>query len=180
MAESNKTRCFVALKIPDSIKKKIHKIQDMLPGFYGKFTELENLHLTLKFLGEVSDEKIKNIKEKLREIKGTKFEIKIKGLGVFSESFVKIIWLHLVGGEKLQKIIDAKLEEIDFASENRFMSHLTIARVKTIRDRRKFLEELYDIKVPEIEFNVREFYLIRSVLEKSGPRYTVLEEYKLF
>ena len=172
-------RCFIALKIPEVVKKKIHKIQDILPGFYGKFTELENLHLTLKFLGEIDEEKLDKIKEKLKEIKLGKFNINVKGLGVFSESFVKIVWLHLVGGEGLQRLIDSKMEELGFVSEKRFMSHLTIARVKTIRDRKKFLEDLYAIEVPEIEFKAEEFYLIKSELAKKGPEYTILEECSL-
>jgi 2'-5' RNA ligase len=173
-------RCFIALKIPEVVKKKIHAIQDMLPSFYGKFTELENLHLTLKFLGEIEEEKLEKIREKLKEIKLVRFDVNVKELGVFSESFVKIVWLHLVGGEELQRLIDSKIEELGFVSEKRFMSHLTIARVKTIRDREKFLEDLYAIEIPEIEFKAEKFYLIKSELKKQGPEYTILEEYNLF
>ena len=55
-------RCFIALDLPVEIIKEIKKIQKELPEFIGKKTESENLHLTLKFLGEVSEEKIKEIR----------------------------------------------------------------------------------------------------------------------
>ena len=53
----------------EEIKKEIKKIQDLLPEFSGKKTELQNLHLTLKFLGEIKEKDVEGIKEKLREIK---------------------------------------------------------------------------------------------------------------
>ena len=60
-------RTFIAIDIPDSIKNEIIKIQNSLPEFIGKKTEKENLHLTLKFLGEIDEEKIELIKKELRE-----------------------------------------------------------------------------------------------------------------
>ena len=171
-------RCFISINIPKEVVQDIRKIQDKLPEFYGKKTELENLHLTLKFLGEIDEDKIKEVKKKLEEIKLEKFESEINLIGVFSEKFIKIIWLHLSGCDKLQKIVDEKLKDL-FEKERRFMSHLTIARVKAIKDKKKFLEELKKIEVPKIKFNVDKFYLMKSELTKKGPRYEIIEEYNL-
>lgn len=96
-------RCFVAIDIPENIKKDILKIQDSLPEFKGKLTESENLHLTLKFLGEISEDKIEKVKRRLREINFQNFKTDIGSIGVFSEKFVKIIWLYLTNCERLQK-----------------------------------------------------------------------------
>jgi len=68
-------RCFIAINFDEEIKNKIVEIQKQLPEFLGKKTEIENLHLTLKFLGEIDDDKIKIVQEKLREIKFKKFFI---------------------------------------------------------------------------------------------------------
>ena len=62
------TRCFISIDLPEIIRREIQKIQEQLPDFKGKLTEQENLHLTLKFLGEISDDEIEEIRKKLREI----------------------------------------------------------------------------------------------------------------
>ncbi len=172
------SRVFISINIPDEIKEKIKKIQEELPEFKGKRTELENLHLTLKFLGEIDEKKIAEVKEKLKEIKFKIFETEIDSIGIFSPKFIKIIWLHLTNCEDLQKKIDDKLENL-FRKENRFMGHLTIARVKHLRDKVKFLEELEKIKIEKIKFRMGKFYLMESKLTAEGPKYSILEEYIL-
>lgn len=171
-------RVFISIDLPNEIKKEIRKIQDILPEFAGKKTEFENLHLTLKFLGEVSENVISKIRENLRGIKTPDFETEIDGIGVFSEIFVKIVWIHLKGAEELQKLVDDKLEDI-FQPEARFMSHITIARVKNIKDKKNFLNELKKIKIPKIRFNVNSFNLKKSELFQKGPIYKIIEEFRL-
>ena len=163
--------------MPEEVKREIKKIQEKLPGFFGKKTELENLHLTLKFLGEIDEEKIQEVKNKLSEIKFNKFESEINSIGVFSGRFIRIIWLHLKGVEELQKEIDENLKGL-FEPEKRFMSHLTIARIKSVRDKKLFLEKLKEIKFSKIKFNVECFKLKKSILTKEKAVYDVLEQYK--
>ena len=171
-------RCFISINIPKQVAREIKKIQDKLPEFSGKKTELENFHLTLKFLSQIDEDKVEEVKKKLNEIKFEKFESEIDLIGVFSEKFIRIIWLHLANCDNLQKIVDEKLKDL-FEPERRFMSHLTIARVKNIKDKKKFLEELKKVKIPKIKFNVNSFYLMKSELTSDGPRYEVIEEYFL-
>ncbi len=171
-------RTFISVNIPEEIRKEIKKVQDFLPEFFGKKTELENLHLTLKFLGEIKEHKIEEVKEKLREIKIEKFATEIDEIGVFSEKFIRIVWLHMKDCENLQKQIDGALKDL-FEPEKRFMSHLTIARIKGIKDKEGFLQDLKKIKVEKIKFKVDNFYLMKSELTAEGPRYSVLEEYNL-
>ncbi len=178
-----KTRCFISINIPEEVVKKVQEIQEKLPEFRGKKTEKENLHLTLKFLGEISNEKIEEIKKVLREIKQKSFDLEVKDIGVFSPKFIKIIWLYLRGAEELQKNIDRIISENfdDFKKEKRFMSHLTIARVKNIGEQNKedFLENLKKIKIPEISFSVKEFCLMSSELKPKGAEHKVLERFGL-
>ncbi len=171
-------RCFISIGIPENIKKEIKKIQEQLPDFIGKKTETENLHLTLKFLGEISEEKIKLIKEKLKKIKIAKFETEINSIGVFSEKVIKIVWMHLTNCDELQKEIDDSLKDL-FKPEQRFMSHLTIARVKKIKSKKEFLEKLNKIKIPKMNFIVDEFKLKSSALKKEGPVYGDIKVYNL-
>jgi len=171
-------RCFISINISKEVKKEIEKIQGVLPDFEGKKTELENLHLTLKFLSEINEEKVEELKKRLREIKFNKFETEIDEIGVFSEKFIRIIWLHLTGCSELQEIVDDKLRDL-FELERRFMSHLTIARVKSIKDKKRFLAELKKIEIPKTKFQVDKFYLMKSELTNKGPNYEVIEEYEL-
>lgn len=171
-------RIFISIDVPEEVKKEIKKIQDELPKFFGKKIGAENLHLTLKFLGEVDEDKIKKVKERLKKINFSEFNAGIKWVGVFSEKFVRIIWLHLGNCEGLQKKIDESLADL-FEKEKRFMSHLTIARVKKIEDGKEFLKRLKDMEIPKIEFVVRSFNLKKSILTGAGPVYETLENYDL-
>lgn len=170
-------RLFIAIDIPSKIIPQIVDIQKQLKFFAGKLTEPENLHLTLKFLGQTkADDEIKII-EKLNEIKFSRFNTQISNIGVFSESFVRIIWLHLKNCEALQKQVDNALQNM-FEPEKRFMSHLTIARVKSVSDKQLFFRNLNDIFIPDLDFEVNCFRLKESILYPSGPVYKTVKEFK--
>jgi len=215
-------RAFIALELGRECVDEIIKIQKLLKKrvlFNGKYTESENLHLTLKFLGEIDEEKVSEVKKKLSEIKNQEFDVELGEIGVFSKDFIRIIWIKLNGKGifHLQKEIDEKLsvsqtfalggkasgdEKLSdlFSKEDRFMSHITIARVKTIGDpekdsfsvpknfkkeKQKFsgkkglIEYLGSIKPRKIKFRVNEFILKKSELRPEGPVYEDLEKYKL-
>lgn len=165
-------RTFIAIEIPEKIKEEIVKIQNSLLEFSGKKTEFENLHLTLKFLGEVDEKQLDLIKEKLRKIKLNSFEAEINSVGIFSD---RIIWIGIKNCDELQKEIDEKLSGL-FEKEERFMGHLTIARIKKINDKKKFREEIKKIKM---NFVVKNFNLKKSKLTKNGPIYEDIEVYNL-
>ena len=176
-------RCFIAIDFPREIMNELGKIQEELKKkkiFHGKLTEKENLHLTLKFLGEIDDGQVEEVRKKLREIKFFRFEAGLGEIGVFSPRFIRIVWVHILGNKlnELQKEIDFKLQNF-FSVEERFMSHLTIARVKNIKDRKLFIEEIEKIKIPKLSFEINNFKLMRSELKPSGAEYTSIEEYKL-
>lgn len=184
MAEDNNLRCFVAIMVSDEVVKEVARVQELLGKwkFTGKMTELENLHLTLKFLGEIDGEKIEDVKKKLMEIKVDGFEVKLSGIGIFSyQGNPRIVWVKI--GEKgifeLQKKIDEKMKELGFTREERFMSHMTIARVKYVKDVLGFKKHLESINPRKISFEVKEFVLKESNLERTGPVYRDIERYVL-
>ncbi len=170
-------RAFISIEISEDIKREILKIQEQLPEFAGKLIEFENLHLTLKFLGDIDKKELKEIRKRLNEIRSKEFETGIDILGFFSEDFIRIIWLHITNCEKLQKLIDEKLG--DLFEKERFTPHLTIARVKNIQDKKKFLEEFRKIKMPPLRFKVEKFYLKESILTEEKPIYRDLAVYNL-
>jgi 2'-5' RNA ligase len=183
METEEKVRCFIAIHFPKKVIEEIEKVQGDLKKkdlFVGKFTKGRNLHLTLKFLGEIEEGQVEEVKKKLREIKINKFKVELGKVGVFSEKFIRIIWIEILGKEifELQKKIDESLKEM-FELEVRFMSHLTIARVKNVKDKKLFFKKLKEIKVPEVNFDINEFYLMKSELKSEGPIYEVIEKYSL-
>jgi len=179
-----KIRAFVAIDIPESLKKEIKKIQEKLLEFKGKITETENLHLTLKFLGWISEETIGEIKKRLRKIRFNQFNTKIDSIGIFDNTkhgdYTRqiVVWLHLTNTEQLQKEIDLVLSPL-FEKERRFMSHLTIARVKDAGNKKEFFSHLKKIKIKPLDFAIKNFRLKKSVLKREGPRYETIEEYPL-
>lgn len=176
-------RVFVCIDFPDVVIKEIARAQKILENwkFTGKLTELENLHLTLKFLGEIDEEKLEKVKEKLREIKFRKMELGLGNVGSFSHrGKPRIIWIKILGKEfyELQKKIDDVLSEAGFVKEERFMGHVTVARVKYVKDAKGFKEYIDTLKLKKTRFSVDKFKLMESELGTLGPVYTVVEEYE--
>ena len=178
-------RAFIAIDLPENIKEELAKIQRQLPEAKMKLVEKQNLHLTLRFLGEISDTQINKIKEKLREIKMKKFCSSLTSIGVFpSEKFVRIIWIGLKAekGEEifqLREKIEKAVEEAGMKKDERFESHLTLARVKFIKDKKGFIEKINQIKVKPLEFFVTNFALKKSTLTKAGPIYEDILKFEL-
>jgi len=178
------TRCFIALDLPREIIKQIEETQEILKKknlFYGKLTESETLHVTLKFLGEISDEKLREVKKKLEKIKFEPFEASLGELGVFSKQYVRMIWIRIYGKGlfDLQKKIDEALAGAGFKIEDRFMGHLTIARVKKVPDKKILLDYLEKMKISKSKFTANEFFIKKSELKPEGPIYSNLEKYEL-
>jgi RNA 2',3'-cyclic 3'-phosphodiesterase len=172
-------RTFISIKFPPKILMHIKEIQEKLPEFEGKKTELKNLHLTLKFLGDLSSEDIEKVKLRLAGIKFSKFESEIKECGFFDkEDGGGILWIGITNCENIQKEIDNALEGLH-EKEKRFMGHLTIARIKNIPDRKKFNESMKNIEIKKMFFIADKFYLVESKLKKEGPEYKIIEEYNL-
>jgi len=180
--EKKLTRVFICLEFPDPVIKEIARLQEVLSNkiFTGKMTELENLHLTFKFLGEIDDETIEKVKRRLDNIKFDVFEAKLGELGTFSfNGKPKIVWTKVNGDGiwALQKKIDEELKDL-FELKERFMSHMTLARIKYVKDGKNFSDYVKNIVGKEIKFNVTGFKLKSSELSRTGPIYREIKEFK--
>ncbi len=175
-------RTFICIEFPESVVKEVARIQSLLDKkFIGKFTELENLHLTLKFLGEISPKQLEEVKLALSLIEFHQFNAHLSSIGVFSyRTNPRIIWIKVASKyiHDLQKRIDHALAPL-FKPEERFMSHLTVARVKHTPDKKYFYEYFKNLSVKEVSFPVNSFLLKSSELMPVGPVYTTIQEYSL-
>lgn len=177
-------RCFVAVDLPSHTKSRIFHKFGILGSkglFRGKLVKKDNLHLTLKFLGNLSEDKIKEVKKKLKNIKFSKFEGKIGNTGFFDhENNIKVIWVELLSNklEKLQKEIDKEVKYFGPQTKE-FQSHITMARVTQVLNRQELVKEVKNMNFRKLDFEVNEFLLLKSELTKQGPKYKVLEKFKL-
>ncbi|RKY88617.1 RNA 2',3'-cyclic phosphodiesterase [candidate division KSB1 bacterium] len=181
-------RCFIAIDLPGSLKKKIGEIQAKLKGSGAdvKWVKPDNIHLTLKFLGEITPEKVEEVKASLDGISVKKMEISARNVGAFpSLKRPRVIWVGIEKGlEKLKdfsNIIEKEMQKIGFEKEKRsFKPHLTIGRVKSQRNIGNLVKEIGLIEEFETEpFIPEEFILMRSDLKPSGAEYTPIKKYRL-
>ena len=180
-------RAFISIEVPEDIRAKIVHMSEILQRsglINAKFVDKDNLHLTLKFLGDISEEEIEKINDKLKNIDFNKFSAKVSGIGFFpSEDHIKVIWVGVHGDDikKLSEKINDSLYEIGFTKENReFSSHLTIARVKGIKDKKLFQNKVSQLKFRPTEFNIDKAHLVKSELTRKGPKYKKLKEFMLY
>ena len=176
-----KVRCFIAIDIPKEISAEISKVQKKIKEkkvFTGKFIEPENIHLTLKFLGEINKEKREEVKARLQKVRFNKFIMTHNKVGVFSKKFIRIIWVKAAGKKvyDLQKKIDDALEDI-FPREQRFMGHITIARVKKVTEKKELLALVKKIKMEKKECTVQRFAFKSSELTATKAIYKNIAVY---
>ncbi len=174
-------RAFVAVEISnDEVVNSITKFQSQI-NIKAKPVEAHNLHFTLQFLGEISEDISQKIKQALKTIEFSAFKINFKGLGAFPKmKFPRVIWIGTdeIGGNALvdlAKKVESVLAPLGFISDKPFKSHITIFRIKNkIGDISKDLE-----KFESYEFGSQEITKIKlkqSVLTPQGPIYSDLEE----
>lgn len=171
-------RLFIAIEIPKDLKKELIELQNKLKDvFFGSWVG-DKLHLTLKFLGEVDDKKVKAVKDALNKIKFSRFEMSLKGLGAFpSEEHIRVLWAGVYKGDEeakdIQKLVETELEKLGFEKEKReYTNHLTLCRVKSV-DKQIVKDVFKKYKNTEFgTFAVDKISLIKSTLTPKGPIYS--------
>ena len=183
-------RLFIAVNIKAETKNKIARIQSALKKNVGsvKWISPENLHLTLKFLGEVDDSGKDLISEKLRQVVDgiKKFEVDFEKIGVFpNETAPRVLWLGVEKGktelENLAQKIENLFTEIDFEREKRpFSAHLTLGRFNgSPKGGEKISGIIGKMPSEKISDIVEAVYLMKSTLTPRGPIYEVIEKFQL-
>jgi len=167
-------RLFIALETSKEAAEHLLEVQKQLQTDNAKLTLTKSFHLTLKFLGEITPAQAEEAKKRLETVKFKPFTASLNDTGVFpSEDQIRVVWVGIEPSKiikDLQKQIDNALEGL-FTKEKDFQPHVTLARVKNITDKKQFAEQIKNLKIKPISFEVKEFKLIESQLSKEGPLY---------
>ena len=176
-------RCFVGFLLSESSRKSLVDVQKYVESLpiKCKLVEPENLHINFSFLGEVKDENIEEIKQKLDHIASDykSFEAKASGLrAIPNPKFIRVIAMSVNDeNNALEKIRERVRREIGGDSKP---MHLTLCRVKEVENKEEVAQKLSEKEaLIEIRFTVDSIQLIKSELSRSGPTYIPIHEARL-
>jgi len=179
----NKIRSFIAIEIPERIKRDILQIQERLKGTGADvgWTRPEGIHLTLKFLGYVEEERLVEIQKAIEEASRgfSPFCIEVAGIGVFPNiRYPRVLWIGIRERDdmlkNLQDSIEREAERLGFERDNRgFTPHLTLGRVRSQKNRDGLIKALEEFDRIELgSLNVDGISLMKSDLNPRGAVYT--------
>lgn len=185
-------RTFIAIELPKEIKDILARLQEQLKnaGADVKWVKPANIHLTLKFLGEIDDRKLKEIAQALQDfVKDINvFYIRLFSVGAFPKiNSPRVIWVGIDKGDQETKEIvmglEEKLYQAGIPKEDRpFSSHITLGRVRSGLNRdklAKILEILSSGFKVRAEFLAGKVTLFKSTLTPQGPIYEAIKELNL-
>ncbi len=187
-------RTFIAIELPAEIRLRITEYVNQLRGEFpqvcASWSREDNLHLTLKFLGDIPVSQISSLSEACAEAarQVLPFELMVKGCGAFPpRGKPKVLWIGIEeASEKrdsllsLHAAIEDRCAAAGFSRESRaYHPHLTIARLREAKDPRVLAEHHRQIDLPLQTFAVGEFILLRSELSSRGSKHTALARHVL-
>ena len=182
-------RIFVAVESSEKVRSALSEVQDELEstGADLKLVSNEDIHMTLRFLGDISENRLDFVKDAIRKSCNVEsFQADIKGMGIFpNPGYIRVIWAGVDSGtselKSLRTDLDKNLSEIDISSDDKdFTPHYTIARVKSgkAKDKLRSIVEKYSDRMWG-SVGVDNIKLMKSELTPEGPIYTPLEIFEL-
>ncbi len=181
-----KIRSFIAFDITEEdVIRSLSSVQRMLAGTGAdlRLVKPENIHVTLRFLGDISPDLVEQIHAEMEKAVFEPFDIEIKGIGAFPNlSHISVLWAGIrEGANELRAIfgqLEPRLRELGFRPDSKgFSPHLTIARVKTSRNKPALIERIKELENHEFgRVKAECLRLKKSILTPQGPIYSVLRE----
>jgi 2'-5' RNA ligase len=193
-------RIFIGIDLDPEIRGRISRFLEGVQGFAAdaRWVRPESLHITLKFIGEQTPERVEAIAERLRRVKGGEFEIRSGGYGFFPTAKApRVFWIGIHAGPQLAELagsIDVATAELGIPREDRpYSPHLTLARAGGRSGSPKWRKgdapnlafAVLDKRLAamgELDFGTmtaREFILYQSQLSPKGSQYTKLQRFPL-
>ena len=175
-------RVFIAIPLPVDIRASLGSLCHGIAG--AKWTRPENMHITLRFLGELSEDEARDLDGELSEIEFPIFDLTFRSFGCFDKrGQVHTLWAALDKSPPLERLFE-KVESASVRAglekaRRKFKPHTTLARFRHVEDREigTFMESCnpYSSEL----FPVESFVMYQSIRSHEGPRYVVLAEYPL-
>jgi 2'-5' RNA ligase len=183
-------RVFIAINLPEEIKKQLAKYENKWPELPAKWTPKDNLHITLEFLGDLTDQEIGDtcqiVKEVVKNHKSFSINLTKVLYGPPQKNPPRMIWVE---GEKSKELENLKsdlqeclLEKVRFRPEEGrgFSPHITLARISEWEFKKMDSEEIPEINENiDLNFSVESIEVMESQLKRGGPQYTILESHNL-
>ena len=186
-ALSEQIRSFIAFDLEnEQVLNRLSQAQKLVleTGADLKPVSPQNIHVTIRFLGDISPGMVDKVYDAIKNVKFTPFTIQIRGLGVFpSLNYPRVVWAGMTDGvEQLRSIfnqLEPQIRQLGFqADAYGFSPHLTIARVRTGKNKERLAE--FVTKKGDLEFGTIKancLRLKRSQLSPKGPTYSTIKEY---
>lgn len=174
-------RLFVALSLPDAVADRLAAMAGGIPE--ARWSEARNLHITLRFIGEVDEAQAADVDTALLGVRAAAFALGLDGLGTFGGRVVHTLWAGVERAPALvhlQERVEAAMGRAGLVSEGRkYTPHVTLARCKASPPGRvqEFIAHHSPFRVEP--FAVERFHLYQSHLGRTGPEYQRLVDYPL-
>ncbi len=183
-------RAFIGLALPEEARRSLERLQQELAdsGADVKWVEPRNLHLTLKFLGEISEAQRESVEAMLAGLaaRTPPFLVRVKDVGAFpTRESPRVIWVGTSDGQEALTRLAGAIEQegrrlLLPAEERPFTAHLTLGRTRSSRGLAHLAERLRTMSWdPPAPWQVAGVSFYRSELSDAGPTYSVLAEYPL-
>ena len=183
-------RIFIAINLPEDVKKQLLEYKNKWPELPARWVSKDNLHLTLAFLGNTSDQELAEVCRLMQEIRErhASFELRITRLQYGPDARrPRMIWTLIEKSSELltlHKNVETMLansDKVHYRPEKRPHSpHLTLARLKTFEFQGMDEEELPEIDEEiSLSFKVTSIEVMESTLRRSGAQYTILQSFML-
>ncbi len=186
--EQERLRAFLAFDVSPEVKKNLMKVEEELKQTRAdlKPVERENLHFTVKFLGEIPESMVEEVDRRVKALALRRLEVDVRGLGAFPDvRRPRVVWAGVAPHELAsisssgQQVIDA-LEGVGETDERGFHAHITVARVRSPRNLEALAAMLRDCSTREFgRTSITALKLKASTLTPSGPTYRDIKEYAL-
>jgi 2'-5' RNA ligase len=188
MSDSERIRSFLAIELTEGLRDSLEALRKKVdsPAFDVRWVRPENVHLTLRFFGEVSQEELARISQAALHAaeQAEPFPMVLAGLGAFpARGSARVVWVGVKDPEPLLSLENRLSQGLERANwpppDKPFRPHLTLGRLKSQRGQgtlRKVLEENREVAVGQMR--VEHLTLIQSELRPAGPIYTTLDRFR--
>jgi 2'-5' RNA ligase len=155
-------RCFFGIKLPPDLQKQIYDLSKKIVQGPAKIVSEQNLHITLRFLGEADPTKLRPL---LKDFRFDPFSVQLKGVGAFpNKRRPRVVWIGISQGSNELIELNKRITHTLNLEPDKFHPHVTVARIKSQC-------EIREVETEFRSFDLSKFELLSSTLTPSGPIY---------